>query len=143
MNEHSDATRAELPATSCHSALEGCPGLVGNGDFLSIVLFVCGLGWKFYVVLFVFWPFSFPYSFSQHMVLIMCWKSRQAAGQTAMSPSESSKSSTTSKVSATLQSCPPDSTQCVVACCWGLPQIPFVFWQLIIPLTWKGNLFLA
>nr|XP_025132622.1 histone deacetylase 8 isoform X5 [Bubalus bubalis] len=36
-------------------------------------------------------------SFSQHMVLIMCWKSRQAAGQTAMSPTESSKSSTTSK----------------------------------------------
>ncbi|XP_057573466.1 histone deacetylase 8 isoform X6 [Hippopotamus amphibius kiboko] len=35
--------------------------------------------------------------FSQHMVLIMCWKSRQAAGQTAMSPTESSKSSTTSK----------------------------------------------
>ncbi|XP_078219084.1 histone deacetylase 8 isoform X9 [Callithrix jacchus] len=36
-------------------------------------------------------------SFSQHMVLIMCWKSHQAAGQTAMSPTESSKSSTTSK----------------------------------------------
>ena len=50
-----------------------------------------------------FWPFPFPYSFSQHMVLIMCWKSRQAAGQTAMSPTESSKSSTTSKVSTTLQ----------------------------------------
>jgi hypothetical protein len=33
--------------------------------------------------------------------------------------------------------------QCVVACRWGLPQIPFVFWQLIIPLTWKGSLFLA
>ncbi|XP_037590565.1 histone deacetylase 8 isoform X8 [Cebus imitator] len=37
-------------------------------------------------------------SFSQHMVLIMCWKSHQAAGQTAMSPTESSKSSTTSKM---------------------------------------------
>ena len=45
----------------------------------------------------------FLITFSQHMVLIMCWKSRQAAGQTAMSPTESSKSSTTSKVSTTLQ----------------------------------------
>lgn len=40
------------------------------------------------------------------MVLIMCWKSRQAAGQTAMSPTESSKSSTTSKVSTTPQALP-------------------------------------
>lgn len=48
-----------------------------------------------------FLAFPFPYSFSQHMVLITCWKSRQAAGQTATSPTESSKSSATSKVSAT------------------------------------------
>lgn len=53
-----------------------------------------------------FLAFPFPYSFSQHMVLIMCWKSRQAAGQTAMSPTESSKSSATSKVSATPRALP-------------------------------------
>lgn len=54
-----------------------------------------------------FLAFPFPYSSSQHMVLIMCWKSRQAAGQTATSHTESSKSSATSKVSATPRAPPP------------------------------------
>lgn len=100
-SKENDATRMGLPAPSSCSTPLGLPCLVSRGEFLFIVLFVCGWVQRFYVVSFVFWPCPFPYSFSQHMVLIMCWKSRQAAGQTAMSPTESSKSSTTSKVSTT------------------------------------------
>lgn len=144
LNKGNGTTRTGLPAAFSCPAHLGLPGLVNSGGFLLIVLFVCGLVCRFSVVEFVFLAFSlFLTVFSQHMVLIMCWKSRQAAGQTAMSPTESSKSSTTSKVSTTPWVLPSSFHLAWGGPSVGLPQIPFVFWWLIVSPIWKGNLFLA